>query len=86
MLKLRRGSVVATGPLEVRVGEKTRPAWADQDLIGPCDIGDEVVVNVEALDLGLGSGGFDIVLVNLTRGLNGGGAHPPGILDIRFLG
>jgi hypothetical protein len=31
--------------------------------------GDEVVVNVAALDLGLGSGGFDIVHVNLTRGL-----------------
>jgi hypothetical protein len=36
--------------------------------------GDEVVVNVEALDLGLGSGGFDVVHVNLTRGLEGGGA------------
>ena len=33
--------------------------------------GDEVVVNVEAQDLGLGSGGFDIVHVNLTRGLEG---------------
>ena len=31
--------------------------------------GDEVVVNVAALDLGLGSGGFDVVHVNLTRGL-----------------
>ena len=28
-----------------------------------------MVVNVEALDLGLGSGGFDIVHANLTRGL-----------------
>ena len=36
--------------------------------------GDEVVVNTEALDLGLGSGGFDVVHVNLTRGLEGGGA------------
>ena len=35
--------------------------------------GDEVVVNVAALDLGLGSGGFDVVHVNLTRGLEGGG-------------
>ena len=31
--------------------------------------GDEVVVNVAALDLELGSGGFDVVHVNLTRGL-----------------
>jgi hypothetical protein len=35
--------------------------------------GDEVVVNTAALDLGLGSGGFDVVHVNLTRGLEGGG-------------
>jgi hypothetical protein len=35
--------------------------------------GDEVVVNVAALDLGLGSGGFDVVHVNLSRGLKGGG-------------
>ncbi len=35
--------------------------------------GDEVVVNVAALDLGLGSGGFDVVHVNLTRGLAGSG-------------
>ena len=32
-----------------------------------------MVVNVAALDLGLGSGGFDVVHVNLTRGLEGGG-------------
>ena len=30
-----------------------------------------MVVNVAARDLGLGSGGFDIVHVNLTRGLEG---------------
>jgi len=84
MLKLRRGTVVATGPLEVRVGEETRPAWADFGLIGPCDIGDEVVVNVEALDLGLGSGGFDVVLVNLTRGLNGGGAEDEHVMKLNY--
>ena len=32
-----------------------------------------MIVNVEALDLGLGSGGFDVVHVNLTRGLRGDG-------------
>ncbi len=84
MLKLRRGTVVATGPLEVRVGEVTRPAWADHGLVGPCDIGDEVVVNTEALDLGLGSGGFDIVLVNLTRGLNGEGAEGEHVMKLNY--
>ncbi len=84
MLKLRRGTVVATGPLEVRVGEENRPAWADQDLVGPCDIGDEVVVNTEALDLGLGSGGFDIVMVNLTRGLMGEGAEGEHVMKLNY--
>lgn len=84
MLKLRRGIVVATGPLEVRVGEETRPAWADQELVGLCDIGDEVVVNTEALDLGLGSGGFDIVLVNLTRGLHGEGADGDHVMKLNY--
>ena len=37
------------------------------------EVGDEVIVNVQALDLGLGSGGFDVVHVNLTRGLDGDG-------------
>jgi hypothetical protein len=73
-LKLRRGVVVATDPLTVEVGGERRPAWADEALLGEMREGDEVVVNVEALDLGLGSGGFDVVHVNLTRGLEGGGA------------
>lgn len=73
-LKLRRGTVVAEDPLTVEVDGERRSAWADQVLLGEMREGDEVVVNVEALDLGLGSGGFDVVHVNLTRGLNGGGA------------
>jgi len=73
-LKLRRGTIVAEGPLTVEVDGERRPAWADERLLGEMREGDEVVVNVEALDLGLGSGGFDVVHVNLTRGLRGDGA------------
>ena len=73
-LKLRRGVVVDEEPLTVEVDGERRPAWADTALLGKMREGDEVVVNVEALDLGLGSGGFDVVHVNLTRGLQGGGA------------
>jgi hypothetical protein len=73
-LKLRRGVVVAAEPLTVEVDGERRPAWADVALLGEMHEGDEVVVNVEALDLGLGSGGFDIVHVNLTRGLSAPGA------------
>src|SRR5947207_3043830 len=39
-------------------------------LAGEIRGGDEVIVNVAALDLGLGSGGFDVVHANLTRGLD----------------
>jgi len=38
-------------------------------LTGPVALGDEVVVNTQARDLGLGSGGFDVLYLNLTRGL-----------------
>src|SRR5918992_4938530 len=47
-------------------------------LTGPVQVGDEVVVNVQARELGLGSGGFDVLYANLTRGLElegEGGAH-----------
>jgi len=73
MLKLRRGIVVGTDPLTVQVGDERRPAWADTGLVGEMADGDEVIVNTEAADLGLGSGGFDVVHVNLTRGLEGSG-------------
>ena len=36
---------------------------------GPVEVGDTVLVNTQGRDLGLGSGGFDIVYANLTRGL-----------------
>jgi hypothetical protein len=49
---------------------RRREAIADVALVGRAEVGDEVVVNVEALDLGLDSGGFDVVHVNLTRGLD----------------
>jgi hypothetical protein len=73
MLKLRRGTVSSVDPLTVRVAELERPAWADAALVGEVLEGDEVIVNTEALDLELGSGGFDIVHANLTRGLDSGG-------------
>lgn len=63
-----------------RAESARRRAIADVALVGRAQVGDEVIVNVQALDLGLGSGGFDVVHVNLTRGLDGDGdggpAHP----------
>jgi hypothetical protein len=77
-LDLRRGTVVSADPLLVEIDGERRRAWADEVLHGAMQAGDEVIVNAAALDLGLGSGGFDVVHVNLTRGLGGGvegGAH-----------
>src|SRR5439155_26822116 len=38
-------------------------------LTGPVAVDDDVLVNVQARDLALGSGGFDVLYANLTRGL-----------------
>jgi Protein of unknown function (DUF3866) len=80
MLKLRRAIVLDAGPpgsggeqdLVIELAGERRPAIADLALVGRAEVGDELVVNVQARDLGLGSGGFDIVHVNLSRGLGGG--------------
>jgi hypothetical protein len=84
MLKLRRGVVVDEEPLAVEIDGERRPAWADTGLLGEMRAGDEVVVNVEARDLGLGSGGFDVVHVNLTRGLEGGGAAGEHVMKLNY--
>jgi hypothetical protein len=83
-LKLRRGVVVSADPLEVEVDGERRPAWADEVLLGKMREGDEVVVNTAALDLGLGSGGFDVVHVNLTRGLESGVEGDAHVLKLNY--
>jgi Protein of unknown function (DUF3866) len=83
-LALRRGTVVSTEPLVVEVSGERRPAWADEALLGEMREGDEVVVNVAALDLGLGSGGFDVVHVNLSRGLEGGGGGEEHVVKLNY--
>ena len=83
-LKLRRGLVVSAQPLEVEVEGERRRAWADEALLGEMREGDEVVVNTSALDLSLGSGGFDVVHVNLTRGLEGGGDGDAHVMKLNY--
>jgi len=90
MLTLRRGTVVeaeeAGGEQRVIVeveGER-RPAIADVGLVGGCQVGDDVVVNTAAVDLALGSGGFDVVHVNLTRGLGGAGAQGAHVMKLNY--
>jgi hypothetical protein len=91
VLKLRRGTVVDAGPagepmqrLVVDLGGERREAMGDVGRVGPAEVGDEVVVNVEALDLGLGSGGFDLVHVNLTRGLAGESAEGAHVMKLNY--
>jgi hypothetical protein len=79
-LALRRGTVVSVdggGDVVVDVAGERRPARSFDEMTGPVEVGDDVVVSVAALELGLGSGGFDIVHVNLSRGLDAavGEAH-----------
>ena len=71
-LSLRRGYVTAiVERLErfVRIEVDDVPCVAYPRLTGPVALGDDVVVNVQARDLQLGSGGFDVLYANLTRGL-----------------
>src|SRR2546421_5289223 len=71
--------------VELRSGDGgRRPAVADVSLVGPAEVGDEVIVNVQALDLGLGSGGFDVVHVNLTRGLEGDGSRGADVMKLNY--
>jgi hypothetical protein len=54
----------------VRLEVDGAPCVAYPRLTGPVEEGDTVIVNTQARDLGLGSGGFDVLYANLTRGLN----------------
>ncbi|HST55390.1 MAG TPA: DUF3866 family protein [Solirubrobacteraceae bacterium] len=97
MLKLRRAIVLDTQPPEgleqqltialTGAGEPEGPqrrAIADLGLLGLSQTGDEVVVNVQANDLGLGSGGFDIVHVNLTRGLEADPESSANVMKLNY--
>jgi len=84
VLKLRRGVVTRRDPLTVLVAGEERRAWADESLVGEVREGDKVIVNVETLDMGLGSGGFDVVHVNLTRGLDGRGGARGGAMKLNY--
>src|SRR5919199_6453952 len=71
-LSLRRGRVTALVealPELVRCEVDDVPCVAYPRVTGPVEVGDEVLVNEQARQLGLGSGGFDVLYANLTRGL-----------------
>ena len=80
-LSLRRGTVSAIVERHaelVRLEVDGAACIAYPRITGDVEVGDDVVVNVQARELGLGSGGFDVLHVNLTRGLElaaAAGAH-----------
>jgi hypothetical protein len=53
-------------------------------LTGPVALGDDVIVNVQARELGLGSGGFDVLHANLTRGLGLHGAAGAHVMKLPY--
>jgi hypothetical protein len=68
-LSLRRGRVTRVDDgLRCEVDGVVCVNYAE--VTGPVEVGDEVLVNVQARELELGSGGFDVVYANLTRGLD----------------
>ena len=71
-LTLRRGTVTAVTERHeglVRLEVDGRPCVAYPRMTGAVVRGDDVLVNVQAVELGLGSGGFDVLHANLTRGI-----------------
>ncbi len=61
---LQRGLVTK---LKVDTDKGQREALYYSRLLGEVEVGQEVVINTTAVDLGLGSGGFDFVVVNLDN-------------------
>jgi Protein of unknown function (DUF3866) len=91
VLKLRRATVLKAGAIDgpeqrltIALEGERRAAISDVGLLGESRVGDEVIVNVQARDLGLGSGGFDVVHVNLTRGLSADGAPGAHVMKLNY--
>jgi Protein of unknown function (DUF3866) len=86
-ISLRRGRVTAI--LEeyaglVRLEVDGEPCVAYPDLTGPVVVEDDVLVNVQARELGLGSGGFDVLYANLTRGLGLSAAQGAHVMKLPY--
>ena len=86
-LSLRRGRVTAVVerlPELIRCEVDGAPCVAYPRLTGPVEEGDDVIVNVQARELGLGSGGFDVLHANLTRGLDLSGEEGAHVMKLPY--
>jgi hypothetical protein len=86
-LSLRRGRITAIreqhGGL-VRLEVDDVPCVAYPQLTGPVALDDEVLVNSQARELELGSGGFDVLYANLTRGLELPAEHGAHVVKLPY--
>ena len=82
-----------TGAVTEIVGERTglqrvrvdgEPAYVLTQLIGTVAVGDRVVVNTTAVELGLGTGGSHVVHWNLSRGEGWRSPGPGHIMKLRY--
>ena len=71
-----------SGLQRVRLDDGRR-AYVLTQLIGPVALGDRVVVNSTAVDLGLGTGGWDVVHWNLSRD-EWGEPSPGHVMKLRY--
>jgi 8-oxo-dGTP pyrophosphatase MutT (NUDIX family) len=90
VIRWRSGEVSALGrswngalELQVRVGGDTVPALAYPRLTGAPQAGDRVLLNTTALDLGLGTGGFALVVAIPDR-LPGDTGTPGHLVKARY--
>jgi hypothetical protein len=86
-LSLRRGRVSAVHERVeglVRLEVDGAACVAYPSLTGPVALGDEVLVNVQARELELGSGGFDVLHVNLTRGVGLAGEEDAHVMVLPY--
>jgi hypothetical protein len=86
-VSLRRGRVTAIveehrGLLRLEVDGEACVAYPD--VTGPVAVDDDVLVNVQARELELGSGGFDVLYANLTRGLGSAPAEGAHVMKLPY--
>jgi len=87
MLSLWRGRVTAIVEQRerlVRLEVDGKACVAYPELTGPVALEDDVLVNVQARELELGSGGFDVLYANLTRGLGLAAAESAHVMKLPY--
>jgi len=87
MLHRRLGTVVRVlserpGAQEILVGDDQAINYPD--LTGRVEVGDEVLLNTTAVDLGLGTGGVHFVIANLSRPIGEVDDSPGHIMKLRY--